>query len=85
MGRLLSGDTDANSSDKSNEQGIGDALANYCALLSIDESQIDIFSRCDSITKTCRTIVSHIYPKEERIGVTWKNVPLKKQNAIFGK
>ncbi|CAF2115006.1 unnamed protein product [Rotaria magnacalcarata] len=83
VGRLLSGDTDANSSDKSSEQSIGDALADYCTLLSIDESQIDIFSRCDSITKTCRTIVSHIYPKEERIGMTWKNVPVKNQNAIL--
>ncbi|CAF3617238.1 unnamed protein product [Rotaria sp. Silwood1] len=83
MGRLLSGDTDPNSSDKSSEEGIGDALADYCSLLSIDESQIDIFSRCDSITKACRTIVSHLYSKEERIGMAWKNVPVKKQNAIL--
>ena len=85
MGRLLSGEADDNGNDENREKGIGHTLVDYCTLLSIDEAQIDVFSRCDSITKTCRAIVSHLFPKEKRIGVAWKNIPVEKQNTIFGK
>ena len=85
MGRLLSGEADGNGNDENREKGIGDTLVDYCMLLSIDEAQTDVFSRCDSITKTCHAIVSHLFPKKKIIGVAWKNIPVEKQNPIFGK
>lgn len=85
IGRLLSGEVDDDTDDANKKQDVADTLVTYCELLSIDAAQVDIFSRCDSITKTCRSIVSCVVPKEDRIGSSWKKLSTEKQNAILGK
>jgi hypothetical protein len=51
----------------------------------MDSSDLEECARSDSITKTCRLIVSKLVPKEERVGTSWKNIPFSKREAVLSK
>ena len=52
--------------------------------MDIDPIELDPLSR-SGITKTCRQIINKIIPKENRVGSSWKTIPVVKQNAVLGK
>lgn len=80
----MSGEADDDVDNTNKSKGFAETLEAYCELLSIDPIQVDIFSRCNSITKTCRSIVSCLVPKEKRIGSSWKEISIEKRNAVLG-
>ncbi|CAF2083286.1 unnamed protein product [Rotaria magnacalcarata] len=81
VGRLLSGEADHDENNNDNENA--NTLEDCCDELDLDVSELNTFSRSESIKKTCRQIVSKLVPKDARIGFSWKDVPAAQQTAIF--
>ncbi|CAF4147717.1 unnamed protein product [Rotaria sordida] len=87
MGRLLSGEDNVNHTskdDKLDKRERHDKFEDYCKLLKIEKDEIEYYISDESITKTCRTLVSKIIPKRERLNTTWSDIPVDKQQAIYG-
>ena len=50
----------------------------------MDADELEECARAVCITKMCRSIVSKLIPKEERVGKTWRDIPSVKRSAILG-
>lgn len=83
MGRLLSGESDDETMNGEGDKG--ELFDRYCSTLSMDPDEVEECTSADSITKTCRSLVSKLVPKHKLVTSSWKCMSPEKRRAILGK